>query len=433
MTDSVNTAMSYSSVLSDLTTQDPSVEKHWSSQSLPSAPATWASKIRESLQNNRSGSHSVTETTVPTTVVNDELISDLASSKEEVEELKLTVSNMLKEKEIDKVESERQRKELQKEVDRQKEAMALQAEEQRIAMDRRLEEQRKAFETRAAQERAQLESSIASQVAAALAAEREQRQRRPQQQAMELTAILENYERRMERQMQLMISMFQGQSEVQGNVGVRTPPRPAAAKRPAEIEESSHHQPTPEEQPFTQHPPISSRPTDPEQHKRRDIRASPAKTGHSTHQKPAEYAIVGFASSPTSDISASQTMTPQLKVSKNTEIPTSPFCHDPPSSKYGMEVGEEASLTYYPEDTPTAPPFRAFEYPAGVLDEDAIDPIQLEEIYAMHATHEVQDLSMIEGDTHEEMSLSSHKSIQDTSDDPQAQPEEDESLNFCHV
>ena len=106
MTDSVNTAMSYGSDLSDLThLESSSQEQHKEGNAFPQAPAGWAARIRESLQIKEVG-YSTSDTTTPTTSGNEELISDLASSRAEVDDLKQKMAQLEMDKDLARREEE---------------------------------------------------------------------------------------------------------------------------------------------------------------------------------------------------------------------------------------------------------------------------------------------------------------------------------------
>lgn len=92
MTSSENTAMSHASKLSDITTNTVASQK-LSLKSLPQAPSTRASKIRASIKCNEKPMQQV-NTTGRHSSVDASLISDLESSRAEVEDMKQKLAKL---------------------------------------------------------------------------------------------------------------------------------------------------------------------------------------------------------------------------------------------------------------------------------------------------------------------------------------------------
>jgi hypothetical protein len=128
MTESANTAMSYDSVSLDLTNNGESQASDPSQTGLPKASSSWAARIRGSMLQTPNPPK---VTVSPSIAVNDELISDLVSSRAEVDELKQKMSQIVKDKENAKIEYEQQRKEMKFEAAKQKFEYAQQIEMQR--------------------------------------------------------------------------------------------------------------------------------------------------------------------------------------------------------------------------------------------------------------------------------------------------------------
>ena len=173
MATSVNTALSYTSNLSELTHITYDVEQSQISEvnSLPQAPQTWATKIKSS-PNAQESQRNIQETIVDAT-----FISDLKSSRAEAEEMRHKLATLEQEKESFKTELARQAEHHKKELDLQKEAQKLeiqrQADQQKRDFDKQLMEQRKELELHAQQQRQALEERLSQQIAQALNARKE--------------------------------------------------------------------------------------------------------------------------------------------------------------------------------------------------------------------------------------------------------------------
>ena len=97
------------------------------------------------------------------------------------------------------------------------------------------------------------------------------------------------------------------------------------------------------------------------------------------------------------------------------------------STVYGLaEHGDDPSDRQHEADTPTAPPFTPFETRRGFMDEEALIPRQLEDIYAQHDMMAVDtSITSEQDDTHGELSLSSTGPNEDKIESPQAKPEDE--------
>jgi hypothetical protein len=196
MTDSINTALSYDSVSSDLTNND----SHASESNYPKAPSTWASRIRANLQvPTQFKQHPLPPSTATTVPIQDDLISDLASSKAEVDELKRKILIMEAEKETEKLEKAQQQKEMQFQAAKQKFDYERRMMEQKKELDERLAEQKKQIEEKAAQDRIDMEESLAQRIAQAIQANDRAHPPAPPPPSIttpqiDLTTVLQNYD-----------------------------------------------------------------------------------------------------------------------------------------------------------------------------------------------------------------------------------------------
>ena len=163
MTASINTAMSYASVVSQLTQESHSDGKH---------------RRNSAIQSNANQGTSAWKTPPPTMIdapiTDTGLISELESSRSEVEALKTKMANMESEKlsQIKEIEmkAEQQRQESEARAQEERAKLESQVEAQRAEFKQRLEEQRKLLEEQNLASQRELESKFQVQINQAIQA-----------------------------------------------------------------------------------------------------------------------------------------------------------------------------------------------------------------------------------------------------------------------
>jgi flagellar biosynthesis GTPase FlhF len=168
---SVNTAMTYDSVSSDITNEfskntsvtntDEKTEKTWSQRVKdgPKDPAK-STTIKDAPKS------------VNPNVIEGSLVSDLASSRAEVDDLKTQLSRMQDEQETERkyraAKAEHQKREAELQAKAQKFELEKQAEEQRREFQEKMDEQRRELEKQSELQRRELEKSMQDQIAKAI-------------------------------------------------------------------------------------------------------------------------------------------------------------------------------------------------------------------------------------------------------------------------
>jgi DNA polymerase III alpha subunit (gram-positive type) len=152
---SVNTAMSYDTLTSDITNN---FSQNTTDQvSTEGRETTYADKVRAKPKNQKGTRPESTDQ--PKSVhpnIDASLISDLASSRAKLEELEIQVASMALAK-------DKERQELTLNVEQQKQEMEFQAASQKLEMERQADEQRRAFRQQFDDQRRELESKAAQQ------------------------------------------------------------------------------------------------------------------------------------------------------------------------------------------------------------------------------------------------------------------------------
>jgi hypothetical protein len=390
MTESANTAMSYDSVSSDLTNNGESQASASSHTGLPKASSSWAARIRGSMLQSSNPAKVIIS---PSNVVNDELISDLASSRAEVDELKHQMSQIVKDKEVEKKAYEQQRKEMQLEAAKRKFEYSKHIELQRKELETKLAEQKEEMKAQARSEREELEQSLNEKIAAAIRANNATNPPAapapppppPSEPSAEITRMFANQE----RQIQMLSDLIKAMAP---HALLSPTEERNQAKRPVEEVDltADHHNFE-----HLRDPPIhvsktANKKNDAER-KRRDIRGTPQK-------KPPTSTLYtsNDMMSPASALSSSIANTPDRR-HPSTWI----SYHRTPETKstvYGMEeTGDDPSDHQHEDDTDTCPPFTPYENAPGIMEDTSITPTQLEDIYAQHEPAE-NDPSTIEND-----------------------------------
>jgi hypothetical protein len=420
MTDSANTAMSYDSVTSDLTHTGDSQASQSSYSGLPKASTSWAARIRGSI-NQQYPPNSLRDTAPhgvpPGIVVNDEMISDLASSRAEVDELKQQLAQIAKDKDLAKQEYEQQRKEMQLEAAKQKFEYIKQVDAQRKDMEQKLAEQKAELQSQAKNEREALERSINDKIEAAIQANNAKHQpAAPTTQTIDMQRYFDNNDRQMKLLTDLIARLSSASPAIDPPV-----PRSASTKRPAEVVDLTG------DNPDIENLKLASRSdklrADIAERKRRDIRNTPQKAPLSksspsmpkffyAHHNPITTA------SPASEMSSSVAPTPERRPHPSTWL-SYHRTPDTKSTRYGYEeTGDDSSDRQHEDDTmvdhPLLPPYETED---GMLEDNSITPTHLADIFAQHASADTQSPSENGNDPHEEMSVSSASpTIQDQPD-----------------
>ena len=154
---SVNTALSYSSTLSDLTQHTNSTKQSQATDTskLPSASNTWASKVSNPTQRPIPPVDKI-NTNFNGMSIDATYISDLQSSRAEVDNMRNQLSAIEKEKEAMKLEMARQ-------ADQYKRELEIQQKEQQLEMQRQVDQQRREFEQQLSDQKQQLEQQSRQQ------------------------------------------------------------------------------------------------------------------------------------------------------------------------------------------------------------------------------------------------------------------------------
>ena len=134
---SVNTAMSYDSVTSDIT-NDFSKDTT-ATNTDDKTEKSWAQRVQDGPKDPAKSSPKDAPKSVTPNMVEGSLVSDLASSRAEVDDLKAKLSRM-------QVEQETERKELAAKAEHQKRETDLQVKAQKFELEKKVEEQRRVFQ-----------------------------------------------------------------------------------------------------------------------------------------------------------------------------------------------------------------------------------------------------------------------------------------------
>ena len=167
---SVNTAMSYDSVSPDIT-NDLSQTTNATNKDNQSI-TSWAEKVKSGSQPNQASTTAETPKTVQHTTVTASLVSELASSRAEVDNLKVQLVKIQAQQEAESKEKKVQEEHRKKEADLQATAHKLemdkQAEKQRRLFQQQMEDQRRDLEQKADQQKRELEQTMQDQIARAI-------------------------------------------------------------------------------------------------------------------------------------------------------------------------------------------------------------------------------------------------------------------------
>ena len=170
---SVNTALSYTSDLSDITNNTEFTKQSQASNinSLPKAPNNWASKIRASIKRQDNPFDQI-QTNLNDVSIDATYISDLQSRRAELDSMRNQLAELEKEKAAIKEHMTRQAEQHQRELKLQQKEQQLaiqsQADQQRRDFEHQLLTQRQQLEQQARQQRQELEERLSQQIAKAL-------------------------------------------------------------------------------------------------------------------------------------------------------------------------------------------------------------------------------------------------------------------------
>ena len=168
---SANTAMSYDSVSSSDITNDFS-QKTTDASKGDQSNSSWADKVKSGLQPNHVLAAAEAPKIIQQTTTTASLVSDLASSRAEVYDLKVQLAKI-------QAQQESERKEKQIQEDNRKKEAELQAAAHKLAMDKQFQEQRRSFqqqmddqtrdlEQKAEQQKRELERTMKDQITRAI-------------------------------------------------------------------------------------------------------------------------------------------------------------------------------------------------------------------------------------------------------------------------
>lgn len=429
LSSSINTAMSYAATMSedsasdnapsiiDLTAKEPSDRSS-------SRSRTWAQRVKGT---SRSASASEAPSTSQTTY-DEEYMSDLASSRAEVEELKMKLHQFEVSKESYQRELERQAEHQRREMDLKLQQQALELErqaenkqrelerkaadqqrlfesqvaEQRMEMERQLANQRQEFERQVATQQQEMDTRITRQVEAIL-------QQRPSQQPTSFIAqnsdsdfrtFMAAQNRHMQMLTEMVMQMMQ-QPTASPNAGI-TP-----------VQRVSEHTDTTEDH-LEVHDVRGRRSTS--GRKRQFLRESPAKQQASPVTYPPYASLPPETAESESDMSeelATQQFRSRSTHRSTVWTPENPYVQDPPSPMYPdhpshplHDCSKELSFdsSQIADDREQSSIHHSYyESTPGVLADDVISSDQLQDIASQH--QDTRQTSIPSAEPHTEMRL----------------------------
>ncbi|KAI2495318.1 hypothetical protein MHU86_19217 [Fragilaria crotonensis] len=423
---SVNTAMSYDSAVPDWTFANTTDESETTSQTNQSKQLSWAERVKGSNLNTKpfSENNSTTPTSAAITI-DDELLSDLASSRAEVDDLRRKVDRLEEDKEKHRkdmeIQAAQQKRENELNAAEQKMEFERQAEIQRRNLETKLEDQRKQMEQQAAAKQQEFEQNMAQQIAQALQVHMATNlPPPPAPQTSDFTRMFENHD----RQLQMLTSMI---SKMLPQEPTQTAPPPTSGKRSAVIDLTVDTE--------AMYGPINYQATMPsetsEYRKRRDRKNTPVKKQPASTSTPTSTSPTNTPerrnSSPTSSIDSTRedSQSPQ---SSEFQHPWHHYHHE--NSNYSPTIQSPMSYTndqhpLYPgpEDdhdslidddaSRSRPPLTdPFESHAGILNESILSPNHLADIITQHVTQQasIETPPIQQEEPHTEMSTPSDSS-----------------------
>ena len=404
---SVNTAMSYDSVSSDIT-NDFSQKTNDESKG-DQSNTSWAAKVKSGSQPNQASTAADAPKAVHQTTTTASLVSDLASSRAEVDDLKVQLAKIQAQQESERKEKQIQDNNRKKEAELQAEAHKLemdkQVEEQRRLFQQKMDDQRREMEQKAEQQKRELEQAMQEQIARAI---QSHLNRPPPPLPDDLHQMFVNQG----RQIQLLTRMMMQQSlqRDQSSPAATSTGKRTAAERNTTVGVA-------DEEAIVGMTILHS----PEVRKRADLKMTPQKS--SIGQE-----VLSPSPPSTQMTPPRQTRVPQTPPKPWTPDSVSTVYPDNPN--HPLHIGGDGpSDNEHDSDTVmSGPRFSPYhETQTGVLDDDPITPTQLEDIYLQHAVnHGVDDSSNNRVDPCTEPGeVPRSPTSGDKSQLPQAKPEEE--------
>jgi hypothetical protein len=369
---SVNTAMSYDSVSSDITTDLSQKTSDTNTGVDQSTTTSWAGKVKSGAQPNQAVNTAENPSAVQQTTTTASLVSDLASSRAEVDDLKVQLAKIQAQQEAEskekKVQEEHRKKEAELQAAAHQLAMEKQAEEQRKVFQQQLEDQKRDMEQKAEQQKRDLERIMQDQIAKAI---QSHMNRVPAPLPDDLHQMFLNQG----RQIQFLTRMMMQQSFNRDTSSAATT---STGKRTAD--ERNTTEDCADDEVIVDMSILNS----PEGRKRADLKRTPQKS--STGQDE-------FCPPPLSQATPTRYKPPQTPPKQWTPDSVSTVYPDNPNHPLHLG-GDGPSDNEHEHDTPMSSP-RFSPYQAtqqGVMEEDLITPTQLEDIYLQHEErHGVND------------------------------------------
>jgi hypothetical protein len=404
---SVNTAMSYDSVSSDIT-NDFSLKTVDTSKVDQSSNASWAGKVKAGSQPNQASSKAEAPQTVQQTTSTASLVSDLASSRAEVDELKVQLAKIQAQQEAEsqekKVQEAHRKKEAELQATAHKLEMDKQAEEQRRLFQQQMDDQRRELEQKAEIQRRELEQTMQEQIARAI---QSHLNRTPTILNDELQQMFVNQGRQIQMLTRLMMQQSLNRDQV-------SPATTSTGKRTAEERNTTDGEAN--EDVIVDMTLLHT----PEGRKRADLRRTPQKRGISK-DAPSPSSLSMQSSPSRNNIDQPMSQKPWTPDSVSTVYPDNP--------KHPLHYGGDGpSDNEHESDTiMSGPRFSPYhETQTGALDDDPITPTQLEDIYRQHdGSQGVDDSSQNRVDPCTESGeVPRSPKAGDKSQPPQAKPEE---------
>ena len=406
---SVNTAMSYDSVSSDIT-NDLSQKTSDINESVDQSHTSWAGKVKNGSNHNQASTTAATPKTVQQTMTTASLVSDLVSSRAEVDELKVQLAKIQAQQEAEsqekKLQEEHRKKEAELQAAAHKLEMDKQAEAQRIIFQQQMEDQRRELERRAELQKRELEQTMQDQIARAI---QSHMHRVPAPIPDDLHQMFLNQG----RQIQLLTRMMLQQSLN------RDPPSTTATtstgKRTADERNTTDG--SVDEEVIVDTTLVHS----PAGRKRADLRRTPQKL--SVGQDAPSPSPLSTQSTPPRYKSAQQTPPKQW-------TPDSVSTVYPDNPNHPLHFGGDGSSDdeHESDTVMSGPKFSPYhETQTGEFDEDQITPTQLEDIYLQHEDNNgVDDSSNNRVDPCTESGeVPRSPKVGDMAQLPQAKPEEE--------
>ena len=364
---SVNTAMSYDSVTSDITndfsknttetTTDDKTEK------------SWAQRVKGSSKDSAKATTKDAPTVVNPNMVEGSLVSDLASSRAEVDDLKNKLARMQADQEAERKEqaakAERFKRETRIQADAQKLELDKTVEAQRRNFQEQIEEQRRELEKKAEEQRREMEVSMQEQILKAI---QDHMTRSPAPPSPDIHQMFANQGRQIQLLTRLMMKQWSHQDNSPSS-------NSTTGKRTADGINTGVNE---AEEDFEDMVDVEN---SPDLRKRADLKTTPKKkqpiripdansTSTSQGNTPSSYHSPGAYTQPS---------LPWTPDSVDTEYPDNP--------NHPLHVGgDEPSDNEHENDTfmasPRFSPYRNTQ--SDEFEEEDITPSQLEDIYLQH-------------------------------------------------